>query len=854
MLGITNGQSGAYTKAQTDAKLSAPTLAAIPGEGTLTYQEKGTTYSFRIGQFCRVADPEADEGYAFFQLYDITADGKAVWGQGGGGGDMREKVRINLTSNQPQPDSALAGAIVTVTDNTLGQEVYRGAWQGTEILAKVTALSAYTVEVSEVEGYATPAAQNFEASIQGERNVTMTYNTCVLTVHLASNQADKSDISAATATVAYGGKSTTIQSGGSVKVPVGAQATVSASGVEYYDTPEDVTFTAETASKEVTMTYHTCVLTVHISGLENGDTANATVSFGETSLTVESGGSVKVPYAQQVTVSCPDVEGYATPADAVFTPSEASKSVTMAYVASALKVIIASNQPDKTDIAGLKATVSYGSTSVQVSSGQTVAIPVNQQVTISFPALSGYKKPSDITLTNTGGLVEKTGTYQTEVVTVTVNADNAASMSGQKVTINGTEHTYQGSPISVKIPFGTQYTISVNAKEQYITPQPQIVTAGQASRAVTMTYAYNPIKYNYITLNQTVTDPATMLSGDINGEVVQYIRQNSHRVLGKYTGNGKMTYCRLKDDDGTKYHDGSAAVLTGNEGDVFLKLPEFYWQCVTTGTDIYKIGLAYGGNPGTGWKKWEGEKNLIGVYEAYETGSKTYSRSGVTSTGNVSQANFKAHARSRGTGFMIEDWNWHCMMAMLYYCQYGHMNCQDKIGKGTNSYTKTTGATNALGMEDTVAGGNGDSNSINFWGLENWWGNKYEWIEGIEFNNGTATITMPDGTTRTVQGYNVTGYYPTKMVLGEFFDLIAKDSAGSDSTGYCDYYYLSTSDTSRVVLRSVSYSYTSGGVACAYAADDSSYTDSSDGSRLAFRGDLVEASSVSAFKSLAMAG
>ena len=54
------------------------------------------------------------------------------------------------------------------------------------------------------------------------------------------------------------------------------------------------------------------------------------------------------------------------------------------------------------------------------------------------------------------------------------------------------------------------------------------------------------------------------------------------------------------------------------------------------------------------------------------------------------------------------------MMAVLYYAYYGNTNCQATIGFGTNNSGKNTGATNALGMEDTVAGGNGDSNSINF--------------------------------------------------------------------------------------------------------------------------------------------
>ena len=59
---------------------------------------------------------------------------------------------------------------------------------------------------------------------------------------------------------------------------------------------------------------------------------------------------------------------------------------------------------------------------------------------------------------------------------------------------------------------------------------------------------------------------------------------------------------------------------------------------------------------------------------------------------------------------------------------------QGIIGSGTDSYEKETGQTDSLGMEDTHAETNGNTMSINFWGLENWWGNKYEFIDNVVVN------------------------------------------------------------------------------------------------------------------------
>jgi hypothetical protein len=92
---------------------------------------------------------------------------------------------------------------------------------------------------------------------------------------------------------------------------------------------------------------------------------------------------------------------------------------------------------------------------------------------------------------------------------------------------------------------------------------------------------------------------------------------------------------------------------------------------------------------------------------------------------------------------------------VLYYALYGNTNCQATIGSGTDSYTKNTGTTNSLGMRDTSASKTGNSNSINFLGLENWWGNKYEFIDNVVFNRSSAsykyTISEDDGSTREIE-------------------------------------------------------------------------------------------------------
>ena len=523
---------------------------------------------------------------------------------------------------------------------------------------------------------------------------------------------------------------------------------------------------------------------------------------------------------------------------------------------------IYSNQSgDEATFANVKATVKYGSSSTTMANGDELNLAANTEIKITFPAVTGYKTPNPIEFVIGENDAVKAGTYLAEQVEVRLSSHDGGSLNGAVVKIDGTDYTWNGTPITARFAFDKEYTIQFSRVGDYLTPSKMTIKASQATRSINA--LYDAIPDDLVIIDQTITDPATMISGAVNSSVIQQIRAGSHRYLGKYTADGQMTLCQLSDTDGTKYADGTDAVLTGAEGDVFMKMPDFWYRGLEIGTDVWGLQFRYGSaSPGAGWTKWD-TNALIGVYEAYSEGEKLYSRSGVTSSGNISQANFKAYARNRGNGFRIVDWQMHCVMAILFYAQYGHTNCQDKIGKGTSSSSKQCGQTNANGMNDTKgtspvsglndAGANGNSQSINFWGLENWWGNKYEWIDNVVVNSYNWEITEPDGTVRKPGKAGSSSNYITKMMFGDCCDLIPTAASGSETTGFCDYYYGSSS-SARVVLRSDSYSNTSGGVACVNANYDSSDTNSSYGSRLAFRGQCVEAESVASFKSLTAIG
>ena len=360
---------------------------------------------------------------------------------------------------------------------------------------------------------------------------------------------------------------------------------------------------------------------------------------------------------------------------------------------------------------------------------------------------------------------------------------------------------------------------------------------------------------NEIYLDFTKTDPATIVTGDVNGDVIKWIRKNSHRYLVKKTDEGKVTICQLADGDGTVFAgDGSTAPLDGSQGDVMVHVPRFFYRAQLLADDKWQIDFSPV-KVSAAWQEYDG-KQLIGAYEGYVNDGKLYSRSGVDSTGNVSQADFKTYARARGNGYTLVTWEQHCIMAVLFYAQYGNTNCQAIIGSGTDSYLKATGQTDSKGMHDTAANLDGNTGSINFWGLENWWGNKAEWVDNVEVNkdavDGKWTITERDGHTRTVQGFTTpTGewVYPKSVTLGIHLDMVGKTLGGDSAHGLCDGQYLGAS-THRVVRRSGSHAAPSGGIVDAGASNDASSAGVYSGSRLAFHGEIRIEPDVATFLAL----
>lgn len=273
----------------------------------------------------------------------------------------------------------------------------------------------------------------------------------------------------------------------------------------------------------------------------------------------------------------------------------------------------------------------------------------------------------------------------------------------------------------------------------------------------------------------------------------------------------------------------------------------------------------------------EHEPCLVAVFEACTIGSKLYSAAtGNASVGSLTQSDFIYYAKQRG--LQLIDWEMHKDIANLFFAFYGRRDSQDQCGYGQSTEQRNIGTTALLGMQDTISynsdGGahqtsnawyvrpNEDGKNVysliyntNCMGYENLYGDKYEWLSGVSLPNTNTQeqykllIEMPDGSTRKVKSGTVSGYC-TGMYHQKYMDIVGVHSQkGSSTTYYCDEFNVSNA-ANRVVCRSFNSSNAFGGVSYAHCGYDSSSSYTYIGSRLAFRGEIEEAESVTAFKAI----
>ena len=262
----------------------------------------------------------------------------------------------------------------------------------------------------------------------------------------------------------------------------------------------------------------------------------------------------------------------------------------------------------------------------------------------------------------------------------------------------------------------------------------------------------------------------------------------------------------LKKSDFSKYDDNSAAPITTLGKDVMIAYPRRGIKFEYLSATSLKISMTTKNNE-TGYSykahTYKGsacDKFYLAAYKGKVDSGNLYSVSGQTPTASMTIGDFRTAARARGTGYEQSAYYQLIFRQVMYALKYKCQNAQIAIGRGfvdgNSAIYGNTGYTNDKGMDWGESTG---KYPMKLFGLEDFYGNIYEFIDGIFSNSNRQLLASDGGYNDTGTGYetvssatassNWSGYmrYPVGNNGAGFAPLVSNADKGSETTYFCDY-------------------------------------------------------------------
>ena len=186
------------------------------------------------------------------------------------------------------------------------------------------------------------------------------------------------------------------------------------------------------------------------------------------------------------------------------------------------------------------------------------------------------------------------------------------------------------------------------------------------------------------------------------------------------------------------YEKGVDSEFSRSKYDTVVKIPKFWYKISATGSE-WQVHIANGAMDGyTLHPAFEGKDAIyIGKYLA---GEGYVSKSAVSPIVSISRPTFRENARGKGSNWdMLNIAAWSAV-TMLYLVEYADWDSQSVIGKGYTSGSAriNTGGTDSMTYHTGRPAGTDGQTSIQYRGIEDLWGNVWQWVDGINFSGTQA--------------------------------------------------------------------------------------------------------------------
>ena len=313
----------------------------------------------------------------------------------------------------------------------------------------------------------------------------------------------------------------------------------------------------------------------------------------------------------------------------------------------------------------------------------------------------------------------------------------------------------------------------------------------------------------------------------------------------------------LLETDSTKKADGSAANLTGADGQVMVEIPKFYvklelqgpvftWRISAVPLDGFVVHPAFV-KDGV-----EVSFRYISAYDAcyldatdglYKSGlnlddltssldlanDKLSSVAGVYPIVGVTRAEARGLAANRGSGWRQLDFYLLQAVQLLYLIEFQSFFSQNILGAGNTNGSYLASSANQSDSPHTIAGasnslGNASTNVttgagvsakpgtsfMSYRGIENFYGNAWSWVDGCNINVGaTGTVyvsntapfadnTATDMTLISSELTTVSNYIRGISAISSAF--LPNNATGAASNTYLTNYFYASATANRVLL------------------------------------------------------
>ena len=195
----------------------------------------------------------------------------------------------------------------------------------------------------------------------------------------------------------------------------------------------------------------------------------------------------------------------------------------------------------------------------------------------------------------------------------------------------------------------------------------------------------------------------------------------------------------------------------------------------------------------------------LGTYLSYKSSNVLKSWSWQTPQGNNTMANELNYASANGTWWTIMGWYQRCLINAYYMMKYGNPDCQTVIGRwfvDWNSAAHATWWTNS--QTNATYWSTSWTTQCKLFGLEDWWGNQYQWIGWmftdssknmyVALHDFTANMSTSESQYKNAGAISHSwSYYCLSSILGTNKWMFWPNGTVNNTnynTYYCDYAYV----------------------------------------------------------------